>query len=173
MSTQIKNTVYAAWAREVLQAHFEKRAPILPLDDEMLNEKAACFVTLHNADGSLRGCIGTILPVHDSLQGEIRENALSAAFHDPRFQPLQPDELDPVVISVDILSKPEPIDDLESLDPKKYGIIVSSGHRRGVLLPDLDGIDTIEQQLFIAMQKAGIPTGMDIDVERFTVHRYH
>ena len=161
------------WAREVIKAYFENREPVALKNAEDLDIKAACFVTLHNPDNSLRGCIGTIMPVRDSLKTEIKENAISAAFHDPRFEPLQENELEGLIISVDVLSKPEPVSSTDELNPKVYGVIVSSGEKRGVLLPDLDGVDTVDKQLMIAMQKAGIYPGTGIHVERFKVERFY
>lgn len=160
------------WAKDVLKAYFENRQPET-LANEDLKKRAACFVSLHNSDGSLRGCIGTILPTKPSLEDEIKDNALSAAFKDPRFDPLQPEGLDDLTITVDVLGEPEGITSAADLDPKKYGVIVSAGNKRGVLLPDLEGVDTIEQQLHIAMHKAGIPVGAPIAVHRFKVNRYH
>ncbi|MEG1905560.1 MAG: AmmeMemoRadiSam system protein A, partial [Bacteroidales bacterium] len=160
------------WAREVLKAHFEGRQPER-IPDEVLRQQAGCFVSLHNPDESLRGCIGTIMPTKATLEEEIKTNAISAAFMDPRFDPLQKGELEDLVISVDVLGEPESISSFDELDPKVYGVIVSAGNKRGVLLPDLPGIDKVEQQLHIAMQKAGIADGTPIAVHRFKVHRYH
>lgn len=171
MSTE--HSLYARWAREVLKAYFEKRHPQLDSEEGFLH-KAACFVTLHNkSDNSLRGCIGTLSPNQSDLKEEIHTNALSAALNDPRFSPLRADELNKISISVDVLDTPEAVSSLEELDPKVYGVIVSSGHKRGVLLPDLPGIDRIEDQMAIAMRKAGIEPGTPIHVERFKVTRYH
>lgn len=168
-----EHSVYARWAREVLNAYFEKRHPQLD-SDEGFRHQAACFVTLHNkSDNSLRGCIGTLAPNQSDLKEEIHTNALSAALNDPRFSPLRPEELKDIAISVDVLDTPEPVASVEELDPKVYGVIVSSKHKRGVLLPDLPGIDRIEDQLAIAMRKAGIEPGSPIHVERFKVTRYH
>ena len=166
-------TIETKWAREVLKAYFEQRDAVPPAGIETLDKKAACFVTLHNPDGSLRGCIGTILPVRKNLKKEIKENALSAALRDPRFSALRASELENIEISVDVLDEPEPIYSLDKLDPKVYGIIVSSCGRRGVLLPDLPGIDNVNVQIQIAMQKAGIEDGTGISIERFKVVRYH
>lgn len=160
------------WAREVLRAHFEGRHPEAG-DSEDLSRRAGCFVSLHNPDGSLRGCIGTIQPTKLSLLDEIKANAVSAALHDPRFPPLSKEELDDLDISVDILGDPEPVSAITELNPKEYGVIVSAGNNRGVLLPDLPGIDKAEAQLHIAMQKAGIEPGTPISVQRFKVQRYH
>ena len=161
------------WAREVLNAYFDGREPEVTLESDDLEKKGACFVTLHKPDGSLRGCIGTILPVRGSLKDETKENAVSAAIRDPRFDPLTKEELEDLDISVDVLGSPELINAIEQLDHKLYGVIVSDGARRGVLLPDLDGVESVDQQLQIAMQKAGIPPGTPIAVERFKVSRYH
>jgi len=121
--------------------------------------------------GQLRGCIGTLTPAEPDLAHEIARNAASAAFHDPRFPPVTADELDGLSYSVDVLSPSEPTR-LEELDPRRYGVIVSSGWRRGVLLPDLAGVDTVERQVFIALQKAGISPDEPFETQRFTVTRY-
>jgi AmmeMemoRadiSam system protein A len=133
--------------------------------------KAGVFVSL-KIKGQLRGCIGTIQPTRDNLAEEIAKNAVSAAVHDPRFSPLRPEEFPGLSISVDILGPLEEVKDETGLDPKKYGVLVRSGPRSGLLLPDLDGVDTVEQQISIARQKAGISSGEQIKLYRFTVTRY-
>ena len=138
---------------------------------ELKSERAGSFVTLHKGS-SLRGCIGTILPVRDNVIQEILNNAISAAFEDPRFPPLSHDEFKDLNFSVDILSKPEKISSLEELDVKKYGVIVSKGFKRGLLLPNLDGVETVEHQVLIALQKAGIRPEEVFSLERFEVVRY-
>jgi AmmeMemoRadiSam system protein A len=139
--------------------------------DEMLGGPArGVFVSLHKA-GGLRGCIGTIQGVSRTLGDEIVANALSAAFRDPRFPPLEADELAALHISVDVLDDAEAAV-REQLDPKEFGVIVSSGHRRGLLLPALDGVDDVETQLSIALSKAGIRPGERYQIERFRVRRY-
>lgn len=135
-------------------------------------EHRACFVSIKKKNGKLRGCIGTLSPLYASLDIEIVANAVSASTRDPRFPPMTKDELDGVIFSVDVLSVPEPIIGIEQLDPKKYGVIVARGYRRGVLLPDLEGVDTSEQQVQIAAMKAGLYDLEDITLERFTVERY-
>lgn len=143
-------------------------------DSTLWGIQRACFVSIKKKNGDLRGCIGTLLPVRDTIDGEIIMNAISAATRDPRFEPLTEGELGDVVFSVDVLSKPELIRDRSGLDPKKYGVIVSKGKgvRRGVLLPDLPGVNSVDEQLRIACQKAGI-VGLDgVELERFTVDRY-
>ena len=131
---------------------------------------AACFVSLKK-DGQLRGCIGTLEPAEPHLGAEIARNARSAAFDDPRFAAVRADELAALVCSVDVLSASEPCT-IGDLDPRAYGVIVIAGYRRGVLLPDLEGIDTAAQQVGIALQKAGIRPDEQFSVRRFTVTRY-
>lgn len=140
-------------------------------DDPSLPDRAAAFVSLKRS-GKLRGCIGTILPVRDTLTEEVMVNAVSAAVRDPRFNPVTETELDDLTITVDVLTEPEPVDDVALLDPVRYGVIVSSRGRTGVLLPDLPGIETVEQQLDIARQKAGIPTSEEAEISRFEVIRF-
>ena len=118
------------------------------LPDDMTRRKAGVFVSLKK-HGQLRGCIGTISPVTNSVAMEILRNAVSAGTEDPRFAPVNKAELDEIVYSVDVLSEPEDISSIEELDVKKYGVIVSSGFRRGLLLPNLDGVDTPEQQVLL------------------------
>lgn len=121
-----------------------------------LRDKRACFVTLKNSDNSLRGCIGTLVPYQSSLMVEIIRNAISSAFHDSRFSPLTTSELDNISISVEILENSTIIKNEDELNPKIYGIIISAKQRRGVLLPDIDGIDTVKEQIRIVKRKAGI-----------------
>ena len=141
------------------------------LPQEMLREKAGAFVSLHK-DGQLRGCIGTTGPRQNSVAEEILYNAISAAIHDPRFSPVMPDELDKLEYSVDVLGKPEPIASKAELDVHRYGVIVESGGRSGLLLPDLDGVDTVEEQIDIARRKGGIPDGARLTLRRFEVVRH-
>lgn len=137
--------------------------------------RSGCFVSIHTAStGDLRGCIGTISPVHGTLAEEIIANAISASTRDPRFQPIGADELDDLTVNVDVLFPAEPAT-LDQMDPKRYGIIVTQGYKRGLLLPDLKGVDTVEQQFQIACAKAGIdPTSNlgSIEIERFEVVRH-
>lgn len=133
--------------------------------------RAGVFVSLKKR-GQLRGCIGTFGPTQPTIAGEIIRNAVSAGTEDPRFQPVAAGELPELDISVDILSAPERADSLDELDPKKYGVIVRRGGRSGLLLPDLAGVDTVEEQVAIAMQKAGIASNEEIELYRFTVTRY-
>jgi AmmeMemoRadiSam system protein A len=146
-----------------------RRAPEPP-DDAFYERRAACFVTLKKR-GELRGCIGTLEPAEASLGREIARNAHSSALRDPRFPPVAPDEVEALTCSVDVLSPSEPCE-LSDLDPRVYGVIVEAGLRRGVLLPALEGIDSVDAQVSIALQKAGIAPGRPFDVRRFLVTRY-
>ncbi|MDC7220513.1 MAG: AmmeMemoRadiSam system protein A [Spirochaetales bacterium] len=160
------NTILKSMDREVLFDGCE----------ELKEFRASCFVSLHiEKDGQevLRGCIGTLSPVKENLYEEIRSNALSAAYQDPRFSPLRESELENLTISVDVLEPSEPIDSPDQLDPAVYGVIVERDCRRGVLLPDLDGVDTVERQLEIARSKAGIRPREEVALQRFKVIRYH
>lgn len=141
--------------------------PLLP---ELLHESGV-FVSLKK-HGELRGCIGTYLPACKSAGEEIIANAISAATKDPRFSPVGENELKDLTYSVDILSCPEKIHGLHDLDPRKYGIIIVSGSRKGLLLPDLEGVDTVEEQLRITKMKAGILPHEEAEIYRFEVKRY-
>jgi MEMO1 family protein len=142
------------------------------LPEDMLSNRAGVFVSLKKF-GNLRGCIGTISPVTKCVAEEILRNAVSSCSEDPRFDKVRPDELAELVYSVDVLSPAEPISSKKELDVKRYGIIVSSGHKRGLLLPNLEGVDTVDEQVSIASQKAGIRPGEDISLERFEVVRHN
>ena len=120
----------------------------------------------------LRGCIGTIAPVQDSIAEEIINNAVSAVSRDPRFDKVREDELDLLEINVDILGEPEDIEGPDELDVKRYGVIVTCGYKRGLLLPDLEGVDTVEDQIDIARRKGGISPHDDYTLQRFEVIRY-
>jgi AmmeMemoRadiSam system protein A len=148
---------------------FGRHAPPPP-DDEFYERPAACFVTLKKR-GELRGCIGTLEPCETSLGSEIARNAHSSALRDPRFPPVGQDEVEALTCSVDVLSASESCA-FQELDPMEYGVIVGCGIRRGVLLPELDGIDTADQQVSIALQKAGIAPHERYDLQRFCVTRF-
>jgi AmmeMemoRadiSam system protein A len=132
--------------------------------------RAGAFVSLHR-EGMLRGCIGTIGPTRHTLAEEVAANAVSAAMGDPRFSAVRVDELADLDVKVDVLHAPEACS-LDDLDPSRYGVIVTSGLRRGLLLPDLEGVDDVAEQVAIAMRKAGIRPGTSCEVERFKVDRY-
>lgn len=136
----------------------------------LLAESAGVFVSL-KVEGQLRGCIGTFQPTEPNIAGEIIRNAIAAATRDPRFPPVEPEELGRLEYSVDVLTPPERVDDLDSLDPKRYGVIVQAGSRRGLLLPDLEGVDSVAMQIDIARRKAGIPAGTPVELYRFGVRR--
>ncbi|RJO61145.1 MAG: AmmeMemoRadiSam system protein B [Dehalococcoidia bacterium] len=137
-----------------------------------MQEEAGVFVSLHKG-GELRGCIGTFEPSRRNVAEEIIMNGISAAMRDPRFEPVREDELKDLDISVDVLTEPEPIESKEQLNPKKYGAIVQRGARRGLLLPDLEGVDTAEQQIDICRLKADIMPDEKVRLYRFEVKRYH
>ncbi len=135
-----------------------------------LKQRAGVFVSLKK-HGELRGCIGTFEPTQPDVAGEIVSNALSSATRDPRFPPVEEDELPDLEYSVDVLTKPVPTTK-EELDPRKYGVIVQCGWRRGLLLPDLEGVDTVEEQIDIPRHKAGTGPKEPVKLSRFEVKRY-
>jgi AmmeMemoRadiSam system protein A len=141
------------------------------LPEELKNSKAGVFVSLHK-NGKLRGCIGTIAPTTENVALEIIQNAVSAGLSDNRFEPVSAEELPYLTYKVDVLMPPEPIEGPKELDAKRYGVIVSSGYKRGLLLPNLDGVETAEKQISIARKKGGIPEGAKITLERFEVVRH-
>lgn len=162
-------------ARKAIREYVCTRRIISPSSriPKEFQRQAGAFVSLHER-GKLRGCIGTYLPQQNNIASEIIENAISAATRDPRFPPVRESELDKLEISVDVLSPPESIPSKEALGPDKYGVIVSKGWQRGLLLPNLEGVNTIEEQLAIAKQKAGLASIPDenLQLQRFTVTRY-
>jgi len=168
-------SIYVRLARETIKKYIltgKKNKPSSEYLKELQDIKSGVFVSLKKF-GRLRGCIGTFMPVRENICHEIIDNAISAATSDPRFTPVRPDELDELSISVDILSSPEPVKDLNQLNPRKYGVIVSSGYKRGLLLPDLEGVDTVQEQIDIAKNKAGIYPDEEVELFRFEVKRYH
>ncbi|MBQ6497038.1 MAG: AmmeMemoRadiSam system protein A [Firmicutes bacterium] len=165
---------YVQLARKSLESYILKRERIdVPADlpEEMLTTRAGAFVSIHK-NGALRGCIGTIGPTTSCVAQEIIDNAISASTRDPRFPPIEPDELQWLDINVDVLGEPEEIESKEELDVKRYGVIVSSVGKRGLLLPDLEGVDTVDQQIEIAKQKAGIHRFETVKLQRFEVIRH-
>lgn len=164
-------------AKSAIEEHV-KRGKILDLPENLPPEfylkKFGVFVSIFE-DQSLRGCIGTYLPAHKNLAEEIIMNAVAASSRDPRFAPIRIAELKNLSIEVSLLSSPEKISGLSELDPKKYGVIAKcSDGRCGLLLPDLEGVETLEQQFLIACQKGGIDPHFekDIEIERFKVKKY-
>ena len=166
---------YVRLAYDAVDAYVSGRRtiPVPPnLPPQMTTRRAGTFVSIHR-HGALRGCIGTISPTRASIAEEIIENAKSASTRDPRFSPIEPAELPYLDISVDVLGEAEDIDSRDQLDVKRYGVIVTSGHKRGLLLPDLEGVDTVDRQIEIAMQKAGIRRFEKYKLQRFEVIRHH
>ncbi len=165
---------YVTLARLTVE-HFVKTGKVIDTPDympeEIFHQCAGVFVSIKK-HGYLRGCIGTITPVTGSIAEEIIQNAISAATRDPRFNPVKRFELEDLVYSVDILGEPEPIKDIRELDVSRYGVIVRAGNRRGLLLPDLEGIETPEQQVEIALSKAGMSKDENYLMERFEVIRH-
>ncbi len=160
-------------ARETIES-FVRTGETPPLPEELpeeMKKRAGVFVSL-KIGGKLRGCIGTISAVTASIAEEIVKNAVAACSEDPRFDPVRPEELERITYSVDVLGSAERIDSIEQLDAKKYGVIVVSGYRKGLLLPNLEGVDTVEEQLKIAKRKAGIPESERCRMERFEVVRH-
>lgn len=157
-------------ARASVEAAVRGDSPPVQALSDQYPSRAGTFVSLHIGD-SLRGCIGTIVATEESLSREVVRNAEQAALHDPRFTPVTVAELPNLDIKVDVLQEPEACS-IEDLDPKVYGVIVSDSWRRGLLLPDLEGVDDVESQVAIAMSKAGISPGEPCAYERFRVDRY-
>ena len=159
-------------ARETINEYISKGTkPRAQADSDELKRRAGAFVSIHEF-GMLRGCIGTISAVYENLAREIVENAVSASTKDPRFSPVTEDELSELEINVDVLSEAEPIASEAELDVKRYGVIVENGYRRGLLLPDLEGVDTVAEQVSIARRKAGISPGEPVKLFRFEVVRH-
>lgn len=165
---------YIVLARRSLE-YFVKEGKLLEVTDElpkeMKEDKAGVFVSIKK-DGQLRGCIGTIAPTKENIATEIIYNAVSSGTDDPRFYPVKENELGSLVYSVDVLMKPEPIKSIEDLDVIKYGVIVREGNRSGLLLPNLEGVNTPDEQVGIALQKAGIGKNEKYSLERFEVIRH-
>lgn len=168
-----RSSPIAGFARECLTYYLTAQAfdkLIIP-GDPLLQEKKSCFVTLKK-DGHLRGCIGTVQPVRENLAAEIKHNAIAAGTQDPRFWPLQADELPLITVSVDVLGDLEKISGYEDLDPQRYGVVVRRGGKVGLLLPHLEGVDTVEEQVAIAKEKAGIFAEEEVELWRFEVERF-
>ena len=166
---------YVRLARDTVEHYVAGREVItVPKDlpKEMTSRRAGTFVSIHK-HGKLRGCIGTIAPTTGCIAEEIIQNAISASVHDTRFDPIRPEELKWLEISVDVLGEPEDVDSMAELDVKRYGVIVSCGWKRGLLLPDLEGVDTVEQQVDIARQKGGISKRDPYTLQRFEVIRHY
>ena len=172
---EVIKDAYTELARQTIEEYVRngevKEVP-KGLPEEMYRTRAGAFVSVKKK-GMLRGCIGTIQAVCSSVAEEIIQNAISAVTNDPRFDPVEPYELKDLSISVDVLGARERISSPKELDAKKYGVIVTKGYRRGLLLPNLEGVDTVEEQIRIAKQKAGIGTEEGVVLERFEVVRHN
>jgi AmmeMemoRadiSam system protein A len=160
-------------AKETVEEFVKSENTINPPDDPVpeMTGRAGVFVSIKKK-GELRGCIGTYQPTMESIADEIIKNAISASTKDPRFPPVSLEELDELVYSVDVLTEPEKVADKTYLDPRKYGVIVKSDERCGLLLPDLEGIDTADEQVSIASMKAGIYLEEEVELFRFEVKRF-
>lgn len=179
-------------AKEAVETFIREKKIISPPEDfprEFLTKRAGIFITIEK-DGKLRGCIGTYLPTRVNIAQEIIRNAISAATRDHRFSSISERELPSLSYTIYILGYPEPVKDTKELDPKKFGIVVRTGplafpneenvvfngvvpHKTGLLLPNLEGVDTVEQQISIACQKGGIdPTEEKLIIYKFTVEKY-
>ncbi len=160
-------------ARKAVREYLEKSKVIEAGDDlpEEFFKPAGVFVSIKKA-GNLRGCIGTIEGEADTAAHELIKNALKAALKDPRFEPIDINELEELVFSVDLLAEPEEVDSREQLDPQEYGVIVEKGGQKGLLLPRLEGVETVKKQLEIARRKAGLASLDDATIKRFKVRRY-
>lgn len=162
----------AQLARDTVESYVrEGRVPAPAELTPEMKERAGVFVSIHKR-GELRGCIGTFEPTRDNVAEEIISNAVNAAAMDPRFPPITASELDDLEYSVDILTAPEPVTDISQLDHREHGIIVKCGSRRGLLLPDLEGVDSVEEQVFICRVKAGISPEEPVDLYCFQVRRF-
>jgi AmmeMemoRadiSam system protein A len=160
-----------AW--EAIRTYVEQGKVLKPPEEipEELKSPGGVFVSIKKA-GELRGCIGTIEATQPTRAEEIIKNAIHAATMDPRFPPLQPPELEAIEVSVDILKSPQRVEDLSSLDPKRYGIIVSARGLKALLLPDIEGVESAEHQVELARRKAGIGPEEKLEIERFETLRY-
>lgn len=175
LAQQEKEDPYVKLARHTIETYLRTgKRPQVPegLPEELYLRRAGVFVSLKE-DGRLRGCIGTIAAVHNSLAEEIIHNAVSACSKDPRFSPVEAREVERLTISVDVLGDTEPISSPDELDPERYGVIVTKGGRRGLLLPNLEGVDTVREQIAIAKQKAGIKDHDTVELARFEVVRHY
>jgi AmmeMemoRadiSam system protein A len=160
-------------ARASIESYVKDKKKIaLPEElSPLMKERAGVFVSLHK-NNALRGCIGTFSPSTENVALEIINNAIESAAADPRFPPVRANELADLEIKVDVLTAPEQVASISDLDAKKYGVIIKAGNRRGLLLPDLEGVNTPEEQIEICKRKAGIGDNEKLELFRFQVRRY-
>ena len=159
-------------AKEAVESYVREGKTSRPKELTLeMKERAGVFVSLHK-HGQLRGCIGTFEPTKDNVAEEIIANAISSSTMDPRFPPVTASELDDLEYRVDILTEPEPVTGISQLDPKEYGVIAESGWGKGLLLPDLEGVDSVEEQIAICRLKAGISASEPVKLYRFQVRRF-
>lgn len=171
---EVSNHPYVVLARQAVRYYLDHGLP-LPCPNDIpdeLKQKFGAFVSIKKG-GQLRGCIGTLTPNQPNLAMEIIRNAISAATKDPRFAPVEKEEMESLDFSVDVLSPMEKVTDPSELDCKRYGLVVMHEGRQGVLLPDIEGIDSTEDQIRICRRKAGIGNDEPVDMYRFQVKRYH
>lgn len=159
-------------AREAVEKYVRDKEIVRPrkLTPEM-KEKAGVFVSIHKR-GQLRGCIGTFQTTQPNVAQEIIHNAIGSATRDYRFSPVTPEELPQLTYKVDILTKPEPVKSKSELDPRKYGVLVEYRGKKGILLPDLEGVNSVDQQIEIASAKGGILPDEPVNLYRFEVRRF-
>ena len=158
-------------ARRVIAAHLAGRDWRQQWPERLTWPSQGCFVSLKVGE-RLRGCIGTVLPVRATLEEEVAENALAAATRDPRFAPLRSSELPSVRFSIDLLTPPAPVASPAELDARRFGVLLRSGSRLGVLLPDIPGVTSPQQQIEICLEKAGLPESARYTLECFEVQRF-
>lgn len=160
-------------AREAVEGYVLRRAipePPSQTPPELI-ERAGVFVTLR-VQRRLRGCIGTLTATRPTIAHEIIANAIASATADPRFPPVTAAELPDLNYEVDILEPLEPVAGAGQLDPAVYGVVVEAGERRGVLLPGLEEVRSVEQQIAIAASKAQIAPDSPVSLYRFRVRRF-
>ena len=164
--------LYVSLADRAVRAYVTNGRVIDPPGElpEGMERSAGVFVSIKK-HGALRGCIGTFFPTEPTIAAEVIANAIKSATADPRFPPITPDELDDLALSIDVLSEPQPCGESD-LDPARYGVIVESGWRRGLLLPDLPGVNSAAEQIDVARRKAGIGADEAYELRRFTVERH-
>ena len=166
--------LFVALAYQAIETYLktgQAMSPPRPLPDEMA-EPGAVFVSLHTADGRLRGCRGTITPTEPNLAEAIIHTAIASATDDPRFPPMTLAEMEGLDVKVDVLSELEAVSDTSELDEKVYGVLIKSDYRRALLLPDIAAVDSVPRQLELVRRKAGIGPDEPAELYRFTVSRY-